>query len=133
MPRDFVGGATYALAGGLNDFIQSSGTSAAAVYANQRTLIDLAKAAGARTVLATIPTPANSWNSLNSGANGTRLAALNALIRNGYAAGHFDFLVDANAVVPAYDVDATKWHDTLHPNGAGNALWAAEFLARVVA
>lgn len=131
MPRDFVDGATYALAGGLNDFIQSSSTTAASVYANMRTLLDLAKANGARTVLATIPTPATSWTSLNSGANGTRLAALNTLIRNGHASGHFDFLVDANTAVPAYDVDASKWQDTIHPNAAGNALWAAAFLAAV--
>jgi hypothetical protein len=96
-----------------------------------RTLLDLAKANGARTVAATIPTPAASWQAQNSGANGTRLAALNTLIRNGHASGHFDVLVDANAAVPAYDVDATKWHDTLHPNGAGNALWAAAFLTSV--
>jgi lysophospholipase L1-like esterase len=131
MPRDFISEAVYALAGGINDFGASGATTAAAVYANLRTLVDLAKANGARTVLATIPTPATSWTSLNSGANGTRLAALNTLIRNGHASGHFDVLVDANAAVPAYDVDATKWQDTVHPNAAGNALWAAAFLAAV--
>ena len=132
MSRDFISDVTFAAAGGINDFGVSGATTAAAVYANLRTLVDLAKANGARTVLATIPTPATSWTSLNSGTNGTRLAALNTLIRNGHASGHFDVLVDANAAVPAYDVDATKWHDTVHPNAAGNALWAAAFLAAVV-
>lgn len=131
MPRDFIDEATYALAGGINDFGVSGATTAASVYANQRILLDLAKAAGARTVLATIPTPATAWTSLNGGANGTRLAALNTLIRDGHVAGHFDFLVDANAAVPAYNTDASKWIDTVHPNAAGNALWAAAFLAAV--
>ena len=131
MPRDYIRKATYCIAGGINDFGVSGATTAAAVYANIRTLVDLAKAAGARTVVATIPTPASSWTSLNSGANGTRLAALNTLIRNGHTSGHFHHLVDANTAVPAYDVDATKWQDTIHPNAAGNALWAAAFLAAV--
>lgn len=131
MPRDFIAGATFAIAGGINDFGASGATTAAAVYANLRTIVDLAKANGARTVVSTIPTPATSWTSLNSGTNGTRLAELNTLIRNGHASGHFDVLVDANAAVPAYDVDSSKWVDTVHPNGAGNALWAAAFLAAV--
>lgn len=131
MPRDYTRKSTYCIAGGINDFGVSGVTTAASVYANIRTLVDLAKAAGARTVVATIPTPATSWTSLNSGTNGTRLVELNTLIRNGHIAGHFDFLVDANTAIPAYDVDASKWFDTVHPNAAGNALWAAAFLAAV--
>ena len=130
-PRDFITSGIYAVAGGINDFGSSTVPTAASVYADLLTLVDDAKANGYKTVISTIPTPSITWTSLNSGTNGTRLAALNTLIRNGHIAGDFDFLCDANSAVPAYDADPTKWQDTVHPNAAGNALWAAQFIASV--
>ena len=130
-PRDFITSGIYAVAGGINDFGSSTVPTAASVYADLLTLVDDAKANGYKTVISTIPTPSITWTSLNSGTNGTRLAALNTLIRNGHIAGDFDFLCDANSAVPAYDTDPTKWQDTVHPNAAGNALWAAQFIASV--
>jgi hypothetical protein len=130
-PRDFITSGIYAVAGGINDFGSSAVPTAASVYANLLILVDDAKANGYRTVISTIPTPSITWTILNSGTNGTRLAALNTLIRNGHVAGDFDFLCDANSAVPAYDTDPTKWYDTVHPNAAGNALWAAQFIASV--
>jgi lysophospholipase L1-like esterase len=130
-PRDFITRTILAAAGGINDFGVSGATTAASVYANLRAYLDAGKTDNCATVMSTIPTPATSWTSLNSGANGTRLADLNTLIRDGHASGHFDFLCDANAAVPSYDTDATKWHDSVHPNAAGNALWAAAFIAAV--
>lgn len=131
MPRDFIKNATYCIAGGINDFGGSGAITSATVYANLRILVDLAKSFGAKTVVSTIPTPSIAWTSLNGGANGTRLSDLNTLIRNGHASGHFDFICDANATVPSYGADPTKWHDTVHPNAAGNAIWASTFLSSV--
>jgi hypothetical protein len=124
----------YAVSGGINDIGASGATTAASIYANLKTLTDRAKSFGFRTVLSTIPLPDLAWQNLNSGTNGTRLAALNGLIRAGHAAGDFDHLCDAAAAFPTHASNPSLWvteTPAIHPNAAGNALWKDAFIAGV--
>lgn len=133
---DTYGKRIYAVAGGINDFGSSAVTTAASVYANLKALTDRAKSFGFVTVISTIPMPDLAWQNLNSGANGTRLAALNALIRSGHAAGDFDYLCDAAAVFPTHASNPSLWFSetpAIHPSAAGNALWKDAFIASVPA
>lgn len=133
-PADIYGTRVYAVSGGINDFGASGATTAASVYANLKALTARAKSFGFRTVISTIPLPDVAWQNLNSGTNGTRLAALNGLIRAGHVAGDFDYLCDAAAAFPTHAANPSLWvteTPAIHPNAAGNALWKAAFIEGV--
>jgi hypothetical protein len=135
-PADIYGTRVYAVSGGINDIGASGATTAASVYANLKALTDRAKSFGFRTVISTIPLPDVAWQNLNSGTNGTRLTALNGLIRAGYAAGEFDYLCDAAAAFPTHASTPSLWvteTPAIHPSASGNALWKAAFIAAVPA
>ena len=107
----------YFLAGGINDF-ESQSRAASAVYADLMSLTASARAAGCEVLIATVAKPSPTIHD-------AKYNELNTLIRNGYAAGHFDLFADvANAIPDHLGANADLWWDAAHLNGLGNDIVA---------
>jgi lysophospholipase L1-like esterase len=123
VPRDFAPIGYYSASGDING-IASAGKTAAQSYADILAALDAAAALGFRTVALTMAVP--DWSVIYP-AFFAIANDLNTLIRAGYAAGDFDFLIDVDLLVPNHTGgNAAYWRDGTHLNGAGNALVAAE-------
>lgn len=112
----------FSIQGGTNDIgVNASGgpRTVAQIYGYLLDLARKVKAAGAETMIHTVPIPQSpTWNSTQQ----AKLAALNAHILTNAAADGFDYVVDAAAAVDM-TISGNRVDD-VHPNGTGNTAWA---------
>ena len=125
---------------GTNDIAGNTGPTSPAAYQNAvRAMVDLAKANHIAVILASIP-PADRFGWLPGAAPATRIAQLNAWLKD-YAKAQGVIYADYHAVLagPGGELPAAYGPDGVHPNAAGYALMrpvaeralaAAEKLAR---